>query len=165
MKLVDFKDHVKEFLEKYNDPGNEHDISGELKEEHRVQKIITGPPSFGQISTNFPCVFVKIAEYDQEITSMGNSNHRHVAFSVDIFPCTQYGAGVDGGGNVAAEEECLTLTENILNLLRAKYDLSMSSDDVTLVTELRTSFDEAVGESTYVKMNKISAVGNQYITS
>ncbi len=164
MKLQEFLDLFKQFLDKFNDASSESDISGSLNDGHRVKEIIKGSPALsGQIATKFPCVFLRIMKYDQKIASLGSSEHRNVDFEVEIYPCVQYVA--PGNGSSQAEDECLTLTDNIFRLLRLKSDLEMGADVVTIVDEIITTFNEEVGESTYVKMNKIIAKGRQYLTA
>lgn len=160
-ELIDFKNDVKELLDNNNDAGSSLDISKNLNYGNRVVEVLARKPDIaGQIATKFPCVFVHLSEYEQVLASLGAGASRDISFAVEIYACTNYGIGVTNGA-VAAESECLVLTENIHDLLREKYNLDMKY--ATIVNTIRTSFAEEVGESTFVRMNKITVIGTQFI--
>lgn len=149
--LLAWRDSLINLLDKNNVTASVYDISSGLA--RRVKYIRGGLPDYGIVNTQLPCIWVRVGEYAEERNTIGESAHRDVNITFEIFPATQYGAGHVSGGNIIADDEAVRLAQNIQDLFRAKNDLSITG---MVVNGVDTSFNEEIQESTYVKATKIN---------
>lgn len=148
-------ENVQNFLRTYNTPGGTNYISDGLTKRLENDNIIIGKPEFGQISTRFPCVFVKITEYNDEIDTLGSGGKRKVTYGLEIYPVTSL---INASDLSAPLKESYKITDNILSLIRANHDLSMPGH---WVEGINVSMDEEVEDATNIYMNKITLLSRE----
>jgi len=152
VNLLTWRDSVINLLDKNNTTTSSYDISSGLVA--RVKSVKGGQPDYGISTTQLPKIWVRIGEYAEERNSLGDSSHRESSVAFDLYPMTQAGAGHDSGGRLKAEDEMIKLTQNILDLIRAKNDLSITG---LWVTDVNTDFEIVTdAEKTYVHSSKIT---------
>lgn len=138
------------FLKGNNTAGAANYISSGLVRPLLDGNVIVGKPELGQAMTQFPCVFVKVSAYHDEIGALSKGAKRPVTYALEIYPVTNLVSTTDRS---APMNESYKLTDNILGLIRAKDDLSMGGH---WVNEIDVTYDEEVESAVKVLMNKIS---------
>lgn len=157
--LVTLRNNVINFLQTNNTSGAAHYLSNGLTRVLYDENISGGTPNMGQISLNFPCIFVSIANQEQTIAHLGSrlssSYRRNVSYELVIHAATQI-AQAAGGSD--AEKETYQLTDNIIGLLKSQPDMSMTGH---WISDINVTLDEEVEETTYAKMSKITVTCNE----
>lgn len=148
--LKTIRDDVITFLDSHNTTTT--GISANL--ETGVQKIVGGTPLYGVYNTIFPIIWVTIGEHAEEINSMGNGSCREARFTIELYPATQVGYGHDDGQMKKAEDEIITLAQQIQDKIREDADMGISGLQVQGIS---ASYNQDVpGETTYVKAAQIT---------
>jgi hypothetical protein len=149
--LVTLRDNIVNLLDKNNTTGSSYDLSSGLR--RRVAEIRPGSPKLGQISAMLPCVFVRIGRYKAELNLGGANAQRDVDYEVNMYAVTNALAGQDRS---EADEECMRLSQNILNVIRAYPDMSMSGHWVSEIeAEMPDTTTQFGPEGSGIRMNPI----------
>ncbi len=148
--ILTLAENVVAFLQGNNTAAADDYLSNGLTRALLDGNIIVGKPEFGQILPAFPCVFVKVSTYDDEIAALGTNAKKHIDYGLEIYPCTNL---INTSDRSEPMKESYRLTDNILGLIRAKEDLSMAGH---WVEGVNVSLDEEVEDGTNVYMNKIT---------
>lgn len=119
-----------------------------------VKKILGGTPLYGKFSTHFPIIWVTIGDHSEEINSMGNGAFRDANFTIEIYPATSVGYGQGDGQMKAAEDEVITLAQQIQDKVREYATMGISGLQVNAITSLYNQ--DVPGETHYVKAAQIT---------
>ena len=146
------RNQIVNLLNKNNTTTSSLDISDGLVS--RVTLVRKGRPTYGVVNTQLPQIFVTPNTFNEEINTLGNGAFRNADFSFEIYPVVQYGIAhsSDQSGQEQAEDESIKITDNILDLVREKVDLSVTG---LWVETHETNYNWEIPESTYVKASQI----------
>ena len=77
----------------------------------------------------YPAVITEIESHSESFMGIGNSAKREIVASYNIACITMYGAGssTEGQSSENAAHECIQLSQNVMNLLRATPRLSSTA--------------------------------------
>jgi len=128
-----------------------------------VSGVIPGRPDYGVNSLALPIVLVALDRYSEDVNSLGSGAHRDNQMTINLYPITQAGIGtLEGNGQSEAEEEANRLTQNIVEIIRNRPDLSGT---VSYVEGLDVDFNQTFGdEGTFVKCSRIGVRCFKYIS-
>lgn len=143
-------ENVVTFLQGNNTVGAADYLSNGLAKALEDANIIVGKPDFGKPLTQFPCVFVKVSTYHDDISALSPGADRTVDYDLEIWPATSL---VKAEDRSAPMKENYQLTDNIVGLIRAKEDLSMTGHWVDSVD---VTLDEEVESGVNVYLNRIT---------
>lgn len=149
--LVALRDNIVNLLDKNNTTTSGYDLSANLR--RRVAEVRPGSPKLGQISAMLPCVFVRIGRYAAELNLGGKNAQRDIDYEVNMYAVTNALAGQDRS---EADEECMRLSQNVLNIIRAYPDMSMSGHWVSKIeAEMPDTLSQFGVEGSGIRMNPI----------
>jgi hypothetical protein len=148
MNLKTVRNAIVSILDANNTTTSSYDISGSLQT--RVQRVIAGHPKRPVGLDEYPVIFVSLSGKSEESPFLGDSAARDVSvdWTVHCLTCLSESA-------TSAENECITLTDNVEHTLRNYIDLSGTVDYSTLDSTEYSLEDE---NSTYVHTGRIGLV-------
>lgn len=140
VNLKTIRSAIISILEDNNTTTATNDVSGSLQT--RVQKVIAGSPKRPIGLDEYPLIFVSLSSKQEEAPFLGATAARDISidWSVRCLTCLSDSA-------TSAENECITLADNVEKVLRTYIDLS-GTVDYSNLEETQYSFDDQ--DSTYV---------------
>ena len=162
MNLTNFIGSIENLLNKNNTTTSSDDISSGL-----VTRVQTFKHGLAGMSDQwpvakflYPIIFVELNTKTEEMVTLGNTARRNQTVSVDIVSVLEYGAGsLDAIED--SDNEILTLTQNIENMIRQYPRLSQTSLILSANIGSTDYTVKKAGDETY---NNVSSIHLEIMT-